>query len=112
MKLFGLLQDKSVDEYKSTLILGVVEFAGAIVCVTLVHWTGKRILLITTTVGCSVCLFILAIFDYFRSESVFILFSSWSPVVFLNVYAFLIHAGIRLLPWVLIGEVRTCLLSV
>ncbi|XKL67981.1 hypothetical protein PGB90_003472 [Kerria lacca] len=101
IKLFTLL-GTPINEYTSTLILGVVELAGAVICVILVHWTGKRLLLITTTAGCSMCLFVLAFFDYFRNElsSTF----PWIPIVFLNANAFLIHAGIRLLPWVLIGE--------
>lgn len=100
--------DTPINEYKATLILGIVEFAGAVICVILVHWTGKRMLLITTTAGCAVCLFILATYDYFRLElkNSPITSLTWIPLVFLNLNAFLLHAGIRLLPWVLIGEVR------
>ncbi|KAK7579812.1 hypothetical protein V9T40_000441 [Parthenolecanium corni] len=104
VKIFKEL-GSSDDEYTSTLILGVAEFAGAVLCVILVHWTGKRKLLITTTAGCAVCLFIVAAYAYLRSiSSPWITDISWIPIVFLNLNAFLIHAGIRIVPWVLIGE--------
>lgn len=106
VKIFKEL-GSSDDEYTSTLILGVAEFAGAVLCVILVHWTGKRKLLITTTAGCAVCLFIVAAYAYLRSiSSPWITDISWIPIVFLNLNAFLIHAGIRIVPWVLIGEVN------
>lgn len=103
----------SMDPYKATLILGVMELAGAILCVISVHWTGKRPLLIISTSLTGICLIILAAYSYCRivnPEAVTNL--NWIPVVFLNSSAFLLHAGIRLLPWVLIGEVILFLLRV
>jgi hypothetical protein len=103
-----------MDEYTATLIFGLVEFLGAVCCVSLVHLTGKRKLLIVTTVACSVCLFTLAVYDYLRAfdgsavdDGPLSTYLRWIPIVFLNANAFFTHAGIRLLPWVLIGEVRS-----
>lgn len=104
VRLFEVL-GTSMDPYKATLILGVMELAGAILCVISVHWTGKRPLLIISTSLTGICLIILAAYSYCRivnPEAVTNL--NWIPVVFLNSSAFLLHAGIRLLPWVLIGE--------
>ena len=82
-------------------------------CVGLVHVTGKRKLLITTTVTASICLFTLAVYDYIHSlekdlptDQTFLSSFRWIPIVFLNANAFFTHAGIRLLSWVLIGEVK------
>ncbi|XP_065199701.1 facilitated trehalose transporter Tret1-like isoform X2 [Planococcus citri] len=105
VKLFTLLKSP-IDEYTCTLILGITEFAGAVICVILVRWTGKRLLLIWTTAGCSISLLVVSLYAYVTSISTFTFDSSFSyiPLVFVNINAFLIHAGIRLLPWVLVGE--------
>ncbi|XP_021920861.1 facilitated trehalose transporter Tret1-like isoform X3 [Zootermopsis nevadensis] len=91
-----------IDKYVATLYLGVVELAGALICVILVHWAGKRPLTFVSTVGNGLCYIVVAAYAYFYSSRNSY---EWLPLTFLIASAFLSHVGIRLLPWILIGEV-------
>ncbi|XP_023727209.1 facilitated trehalose transporter Tret1 isoform X4 [Cryptotermes secundus] len=91
-----------VDKYIATLYLGLVQLGGALICVILVHWTGKRPLTCVSTVGSGVCFIVVATYAYlYSSRNSY----EWLPMTFLIGSAFLSHVGIRLLPWILIGEV-------
>ncbi|XP_063242433.1 facilitated trehalose transporter Tret1-like [Bacillus rossius redtenbacheri] len=98
-----------VDKYVAAVYLGLVELAGTLVCVVLVHWTGKRPLTFVSTVGNGLCFSVVATYAYLlhRDSSAVIETNpySWIPLSFLMGAAFLSHLGIRLLPWILIGEV-------
>ncbi|GLV41627.1 uncharacterized protein CBL_06856 [Carabus blaptoides fortunei] len=120
-----------IDKYYATLLLGIVELLGTLVCVVGVHYVGKRPLTFFSTLGCGVCFLVVATYAYLidvqylamshklniTSQSTFVNNTSlashttdtqslqWLPTVFLIGSAFISHCGIRLLPWVLIGEV-------
>lgn len=127
-----------IDKYYATLILGIVELLGSLLCVIAVHYTGRRRLTFFSTIGCGVCFIIVATYTHLidvkylvtglapKNATVFpngtleevqqhainttvwgVSLDSlhWLPTTFLIVSAFLSHCGIRLLPWVLIGEV-------
>lgn len=88
------------------MLLGLVELVGTLICVILVHWTGKRPLTMVSLIGCGICFTIVALYgDWFRRHSDVDIYS-WVPVTFLVGAAFLSHICIRLLPWILIGEVN------
>ncbi|RZF45766.1 hypothetical protein LSTR_LSTR012938 [Laodelphax striatellus] len=96
-----------IDKYLATLILGLVQLLGALTCVVLVHWTGKRPLAMVSLVGNSVCWLVVAMYaSWFRTHQ-HVTAYSWVPMTFLICSAFLTHMCIRLLPWVLVGEVYT-----
>lgn len=46
-----------IDKYYATVLLGAVEIVGTLVCVVLVHCTGKRPLVLMSLVGCGLCFF-------------------------------------------------------
>lgn len=46
-----------IDKYYATVLLGAVEIVGTLFCVVLVHYTGKRPLVLISTVGCGLCFF-------------------------------------------------------
>ncbi|KAJ9594189.1 hypothetical protein L9F63_014349, partial [Diploptera punctata] len=103
--IFALL-GAPIDKYVATLYLGLVELAGTLVCVILVHWTGKRPLTFFSTTGNGLCYIVVATYAYFYPQLSSVLQSyNWLPMTFLIASAFLSHIGIRLLPWILIGEV-------
>lgn len=54
-----------IDKYYATLILGLLQILGAAVCVTLVHYTGKRPLTIFSTVGAGLCCLLVAAYDIY-----------------------------------------------
>jgi len=79
---------------------------GGILGLALVHWTGKRPLAMVSTLGTSLCFFVVSAYAYTKQyNEELILDVTWIPLVFLNTAAFMTHISIRLLPWMLIGEV-------
>lgn len=84
----------------------MAQLMGGVLCLLLVHWTGKRPLAIISTAGSSACFFVVAAYAYIRHYNAEIILNvTWIPLVFLNTAAFMTHVSIRLLPWMLIGEV-------
>ncbi|KAK7869520.1 hypothetical protein R5R35_002295 [Gryllus longicercus] len=96
-----------IDKYVATLYLGLAELAGTLVCVILVHWAGKRPLTFVSTLGCGACFTAVATYAYIHSgaDADAARPHAWLPLTLLLASAFLSHSGIRLLPWILIGEV-------
>ncbi|CAG5008352.1 unnamed protein product [Parnassius apollo] len=124
--------DAPLDKYRATLILGLVQLVGASVCVVLVRITGKRTLTLVSTAGAAACCLLLAAYDlhmklHARPHQALLVNGSleenrtllddpatpdtvnnpysWIPTSLLMLLAFITHTGIRLLPWILIGEV-------
>ncbi|KAH9627997.1 hypothetical protein HF086_017972 [Spodoptera exigua] len=129
VSIFQMLR-APIDKYYATLILGVLQIVGAGTCVLLVHYTGKRPLTLFSTSGAGICCILVAIYDVYIKTNGFTealqstnatLTSinnsstemleetrnphSWIPMTLLMLLALLAHTGLRLLPWILIGEV-------
>ncbi|KAL1450029.1 hypothetical protein WDU94_002491 [Cyamophila willieti] len=92
-----------VDPYLATLLLGLAELSGALLCVVLIHYTGKRPLALISTAGSALCFLVVAV--YAQNHLTHGWNSPLVPTVLLLFAAFLTHICIRLLPWMLIGEV-------
>ncbi|XP_063546884.1 facilitated trehalose transporter Tret1-like [Cydia strobilella] len=104
VSIFQMLE-APIDKYYATLILGIVQILGSGACVALVHYTGKRPLAVFSTAGAGTCCLLVAAYDgYIQTKSI-ISGYSWIPTSLLLMLAFITHTGIRLLPWILIGEV-------
>ncbi|KAL4717843.1 hypothetical protein ACJJTC_000992 [Scirpophaga incertulas] len=119
VSIFNMLE-VPIDKYYATLVLGLLQILGAALCVLLVHYTGKRPLTFFSTAGASICCLVVASYDgYMKScffpeqqantttKTDFVSNNpySWIPMVCLMLLAFISHTGIRLLPWILTGEV-------
>lgn len=119
VKIFASLRTP-IDEYYATVAMGVAEFLGCILSTSVVHYTGKRIMNFISLISCGTCFLIVATYAYcndlkylqkfstnfLESEDLSQKFStSWLPMSFLVLAAFCSHTGIKLLPWMLIGEV-------
>ncbi|XP_052133034.1 facilitated trehalose transporter Tret1-like [Frankliniella occidentalis] len=100
-----------INKYHATVLIGLVELTGTIACVALVHYTGKRPLALMSTLGAGVCFVVAASYVHVMGEAGPDAEGSgpysWLPMAALVVSAFISHAGIRILPWMLIGEVYT-----
>ncbi|XP_073968910.1 facilitated trehalose transporter Tret1-like isoform X1 [Rhodnius prolixus] len=83
-----------VSPYSLTAAEGFIQLAGALVCISILPFIGRRILAISTTFGTGVCLAALAIVG-----------SGWPAVILLLISVFLINSCSKVFPWVLIGEV-------
>ncbi|KAJ8737190.1 hypothetical protein PYW07_000461 [Mythimna separata] len=129
VSIFQMLK-APIDKYYATLILGVLQIVGACACVLLIHYTGKRPLTLLSTAGAGVCCFLVAIYDIYikmngftenmevtngtltaiNATSADMLEEprnpySWIPMTLLMLLAFISHTGLRLMPWILVGEV-------
>ncbi|XP_050536081.1 facilitated trehalose transporter Tret1-like isoform X2 [Daktulosphaira vitifoliae] len=96
-----------ISGYASIFILGISQLIGVLLCIILIHWTGKRPLVIVSTLGTSLCFFIVSGYAYTRQYNIEATnnTTTWIPIVFLNMAVFLSYISIRSLPWLLIGEV-------
>ncbi|KAG8227760.1 hypothetical protein J437_LFUL005765 [Ladona fulva] len=75
-----------VDGYTAALVLGVMELLG-------------------TLVSCACCFISVGTFSYIKGPIAPGEEPHWAPIVLLTGGAFFAHVGLRLLPWILIGEV-------
>lgn len=104
-----------INQYYATICLGIVELLGSMVCVIFVSYLGKRTLTFASLIVSAVCNLIIATYAYL-AEIEYLNFQKytdniesnslhWIPMVFLILMAFGAHSGMRVLPWILIGEV-------
>ncbi|XP_030766690.1 facilitated trehalose transporter Tret1-like [Sitophilus oryzae] len=104
-----------IDKYYATIILGIAEALGCILSSMLVHFVGKRKMNFLSLLGTGICFFIVATYAHLinvnslkivtKDENLDVEGQSWLPLTFLVGAAFFTHCGIRILPWMLIGEV-------
>ncbi|CAH1963421.1 unnamed protein product [Acanthoscelides obtectus] len=119
IKIFSAVK-APIDRYYATVIIGVVQLLGCVISVIIIHVIGKRILNFISLLGCGICFVIVATYIYSIDiryiddfgpkdatalTSVEMGSSQWIPVVFLILSSFFSYLGIRILPWVLTGEV-------
>ncbi|KAK2584483.1 hypothetical protein KPH14_006858 [Odynerus spinipes] len=95
-----------IDKYTAAVFLGIAELIGTVICASTIHFTGKRLLTLSSVAGTGLSLLLAAIYGYLndsrtiRGENY-----TWIPTSLMIAAAFLSHVGIRLLPWILAGEV-------
>lgn len=95
-----------IDSYMAAVLLGAAQVIGTLICVVAIHFTGKRLLSFLSTGGTSLCFLLAAIYGYLSdSDHLDGMRYTWIPTTLMIGIAFISHIGIRLLPWILIGEV-------
>ncbi|XP_043282053.1 facilitated trehalose transporter Tret1-like [Venturia canescens] len=95
-----------IDKYTAAVWLGVAEFVGTLTCVLTIHTFGKRKLTFFSMTGTGLCFLFSAIYSYLLSYDLIDSQAwTWLPTTLLIGSAYLSHVGIRLLAWVLTGEV-------
>lgn len=107
-----------VDKYLATMILGIAQLAGTSLCVVLIHYTGKRPLVFISTFGSAIFFVCAGFYAHFflgitkldngmhiKTHFDGVYTYSWVPMTLLISGAFLAYMGLRLVPWILIGEV-------
>ncbi|CAH0716177.1 unnamed protein product, partial [Brenthis ino] len=122
VSIFQMLQ-APIDKYYATLVLGIVQILGSGICVLLVHYTGKRPLTFFSTAAAGICCLLVAGYEGYikthlsniktfqndtiegANDNVLNNPYAWIPTTLLMLLALVTHVGIRLLPWILIGEV-------
>jgi hypothetical protein len=110
VKIFSTL-NAPIDKYYATIFLGVAEVLGCILSACLVHYVGKRVMNFLSLIGCGSCFFSAALYahsldvKYLETAARASDAGTWIPTTLLIGAAFFTHSGIRILPWMLIGEV-------
>jgi len=95
-----------IDNYTAAVFLGVAELIGTIVCVMSIHFMGKRKLSFLSITGTGLCFLFTAIYNYLNNADYLNGAKyAWMPTTLMIGAAFASHFGIRLLPWILAGEV-------
>lgn len=98
--------DTPIDKYTATVFLGLTEFIACVVCSFVIHFTGKRKLTFFSVGGTFFCFLFAAIYGYIiKHNKMDTSHYSWLPTTLMISSAFFSHVGIRLIPWVLSGEV-------
>ncbi|XP_017785427.1 PREDICTED: facilitated trehalose transporter Tret1-like [Nicrophorus vespilloides] len=101
--------DSSLNVVFLKIFVHVLEIVGCLLCAFLVNLIGKRPLTFLTLILSTLCLTSIAVYGYIRTLSE----SSWIPLTLTLIFLVFSHAGIRILPWMLIGEIfsheRKCL---
>ncbi|XP_056643230.1 facilitated trehalose transporter Tret1-like isoform X1 [Diorhabda sublineata] len=111
IKIFDAMQ-VSLDSYRSTIIVGAMQLVGAVVCVTSISFLGKRKLNFFSLFLSGICCFSVATYAYFNNINYFdetntseVNPYNWIPTLFLILFGFFSYLGIRVLPFILIGEI-------
>lgn len=106
-----------IDKYLATMILGIAQLLGTSICVTLIHYTGKRPLVFVSTIGSAIFFAGVGFYAHFFlgvskldngayvNEHAELSGYSWVPMTCLIGGSFFAFTGLRLLPWILTGEV-------
>ncbi|XP_017761257.1 PREDICTED: facilitated trehalose transporter Tret1-like [Eufriesea mexicana] len=94
-----------IDKYTAAVLLGLAELLGTVTCVFAIHFTGKRLLNFISIGGTGLSFGLAAVYGYLESNHMLNTEDlAWLPTTLMIGAAFLSHAGIRLLPWILAGE--------
>lgn len=101
-----------INEYYAAVIMGTVQALGCGISVLVVHILGRRKLNFISIIGSAVCYLFIAAYIYFngilelnQEDSTQDATRHWAPASILILATFIFSIGIRILPWVLMGEV-------
>ncbi|XP_031344090.1 facilitated trehalose transporter Tret1-like isoform X2 [Photinus pyralis] len=104
-----------MDDFHATVVLGVAEVVGCLISLFFVRAYGKRIMTFVSLSGIGICNVVIATYAYRIGVKYLELDDGtvnspsshyhWIPSCLLILLAFIGHCGIRVLPWVLLGEV-------
>ncbi|OXU23108.1 hypothetical protein TSAR_008500 [Trichomalopsis sarcophagae] len=95
-----------IDKYKATVIVGIAQVVGTIICVFIIHFTGKRKLSFFSVFCTGLSLLLISVYGYLimhgqiDGEKY-----TWIPTSLMVAAAFFSHVGLKTLPWILAGEV-------
>lgn len=100
-----------INEYYITVVMGSMQLLGCIIATTVIKHLGKRVTNFISLLGSSLCLVFVASYIYinkfFYFEDPFSEDHSkhWAPATLLVISTFWSFLGVKILPWLLIGEI-------
>lgn len=87
-----------------TIILGVVQVVCTVVCMYVTDLSGRRPLLIISTIGAGSSMTLIAVYFYLRHINMDVSEIRWLPATGLIMYIVMFALGIASLPFTMIGE--------
>ncbi|XP_011309196.1 facilitated trehalose transporter Tret1 isoform X1 [Fopius arisanus] len=95
----------SEDSNKSTIIVGIVNFASTFIATALIDRLGRKILLYISSITMIVTLAILSVFFYFKENMYDMTSVWWLPLVGFIIYVIGFSLGFGPIPWLMMGEI-------
>lgn len=96
----------SLDANISVIILGVIQAISSVVMSSIVDRTGRKPLLLLSTIGLAVSTLVLGIYFYLNSNTgIDLTYFDWIPIVCLIVYLSLFSIALGVLPFTIMGEI-------
>lgn len=96
-----------LDVYVCTIVIGLIQILGVIVSTVFVDRFGRRVLLIFSALGTSLCLFVFGFYYhllYMETYADLVQQLKWLPVTSLGLAVFIATFGVTTLPYVLMAE--------
>jgi SP family facilitated glucose transporter-like MFS transporter 8 len=94
----------ALNPYLCTVIFGVVQLVSTLIPIFIVDRVGRRILLIISFVGISVCLLAMVIHFHLLDQGIDIKYISWLPLIAINLYIVIFSVGLGPVPWFMMPE--------
>ncbi|KAL7307008.1 hypothetical protein TKK_0000757 [Trichogramma kaykai] len=95
-----------IDKYHATVIVGIAQVLGTLICVFIIHFTGKRKISFVSVFGTGAAWLLVSVYGYLLMyERIDDQRHRWMPTALIVVTAFFSHVALKTLPWILAGEV-------
>ncbi|KAJ9583693.1 hypothetical protein L9F63_021965, partial [Diploptera punctata] len=99
--------DSTLSPYYCTLIVGVVQVIATFIAALLMDRLGRRFLLIVSSLGMAISLFVLSGFSLTKDQGGDVSSVNWIPLLGLNLYTVCFSIGFGPVPWIITVELCT-----
>ena len=89
----------------SSIIVGVVQILGAIICTFLVERAGRKMLFLTSALGVAIGLGIMSLYIHQTAHGVDLTSLNWIPLVSFSFVMFIYNLGVNTLPFMYVSEI-------
>lgn len=99
------LSGSTLSTNTSSIMVGVVQILGAVLCSFLVERAGRKILFCLSAFGISFGLGVMSLYTYQTSQGVDLVRFNWIPLVSFSFVMFVYNWGLNTLPFLYISEI-------
>lgn len=94
----------TIDPNVSSIVMGCMQVLGLLCATVLVDWTGRKSLLLVSTICSAICLLVTSFFSYYTWLGNDLAAYNTIPVIFLSLFKFVTNIGLGPIPNILIPE--------
>lgn len=94
----------TIDPNVSSIVLGMVQIFGSFCCIAVIDKVGRKILLVISTFGCSIGLFIMGCYSYMSKHDYDICSLNLVPIMSLSFVIFISSVGLTPVPFIIVAE--------